>query len=148
MSRNSKVASRVAGEQLSLHELMRLAYVRDGINLVGGVPDFPAPPGIKAEAQSLIASDLNQYAVPHGCAALRRAIATKYRQHYGLSVEPDAMVTITCGATEGLAAVILALIDPGDEVILFEPGYDVGDAVRMAGGVPVYVPLRTADFAP
>jgi len=146
MNKIKKFAARTQVDHSSVRDLIRLAFVKSGVSLVWGSPDFPAPDFIKLEAQALIEGDRNQYAIPHGCAALRSAIARKYRSSYGLEYDPESMVTVTCGATEGMASTLLAVVEPGSEVLLFDPGYDVGNVVRMAGGTPVYVPLRTADF--
>lgn len=147
MNKIKKFAARAQGDHSSVRDLVRLAFVKNGVSLVWGAPDFPAPDFIKVEARALIDGDRNQYSIPHGCAALRSAIALKYRGTYGLAYDAESMVTITCGATEGSASALLAIVEPGSEVILFDPGYDVGNTVRMAGGQPVYVPLRTADFS-
>lgn len=147
MRKIKKFASRGHEDHSSVRDLVRLAFVKNGVSLVWGSPDFPAPDFIKVEAQSLIEGDRNQYAIPHGCAALRSAIARKYRSAYGLQYDPESMVTVTCGATEAMASTLLSVVEPGAEVILFDPSYDVGNLVRMAGGEPVYVPLRTADFS-
>lgn len=146
MNKFRKITTGAQGTHSSVRDLVRLAMVERGVSLVWGAPDFPAPDFIKIEAQSLIDGDRNQYAIPHGGAALRSAIAHKYRTLYGLEYDPESMVTVTCGATEATASTLLAVVAPASEVILFDPGYDVGNIVRMAGGVPVYVPLDPVDF--
>jgi aminotransferase len=95
-----------------------------------------------------IHGDVNQYAATWGSAALRNAIADKYRRWYQMEVDPDREMTVTCGATEAMAAVFLALVDPGDEIIVIEPFYETYTAAAvMAGAKPVYVPLDRSAWA-
>ena len=102
---------------------------------------------MKEAACAAIHGDINQYAVTWGAPALRQAIAEKYRRWYGMEVDPDRDVTVTCGATEAMAAVFLALIDPGDEVIIFEPFYEnYGPDAILAGAKPVFVPLEPPNW--
>src|SRR3982751_860723 len=94
------------------------------INLAQGMPDFPAPGEIKAAACRAIESDINQYAVTWGAAGLRQAIAAHAAWHLGLEVDPETEITVTCGSTEAMLVALLALINPGDEVILTQPLYE------------------------
>ncbi|HWJ24639.1 MAG TPA: aminotransferase class I/II-fold pyridoxal phosphate-dependent enzyme, partial [Gemmatimonadaceae bacterium] len=104
-----------------IREMTRVAQQHGAINLAQGFPDFPMPGPMKDAACAAIHGDVNQYAITWGSPPLRIAIAEKYRRWYELEVDPDREVTVTCGATEAMASVFLALIDPGDEVIVFEP---------------------------
>lgn len=122
-------------------EMSALAVTHQAINLSQGFPDFAGPPHVKQAAIAAINADHNQYAPSPGLPVLREAVAATYASTYGLSVSP-AEVTITCGATEALFVTLLALVDPGDEVILFEPAYDsYAPNTIMAGGIPRYVRL-------
>jgi len=126
-----------------IREMTRIANLHEAVNLAQGFPDFPMPEPMKDAACTAIQADLNQYAVTWGSSALRIAIAEKYRRWYGMDVSPDTEVTVTCGATEAMASVFLALIDPGDEVVIFEPYYEnYGPDAILAGAEPVFVPLE------
>jgi aspartate/methionine/tyrosine aminotransferase len=126
-----------------IREMTRIANQHEAVNLAQGFPDFPMPEPMKDAACAAIHGDINQYAVTWGSSALRIAIAEKYRRFYGMVVDHDREVTVTCGATEAMAAVFLALIDPGDEVIIFEPYYEnYGPDAILAGAVPTFVPLE------
>ncbi len=136
-------AQRVCGFGTTIFsEITRLAMQHQAINLGQGFPDFAGPPWIKQAAAAAIAADLNQYAPGIGLPRLRAAIAAEWSRRGWYDVNPDTQVTITSGATEALFATAMALIDPGDEVICFEPFYDayVPD-ITMAGGIPRYVRL-------
>jgi aspartate/methionine/tyrosine aminotransferase len=123
-------------------EMSALAVEHQAINLSQGFPDFAGPALVKQAAIAAIQANHNQYAPSPGILPLRQAIADTYSTSYGLAVSPND-VTITSGATEALFSTIQALIDPGDEVILFEPAYDsYGPDVLMAGGVPRFVRLN------
>ena len=125
-----------------IREMTRVANQHGAINLAQGFPDFPMPEPMKDAACAAIHGDVNQYAITWGTPALRLAIAEKYRRWCGLEVDPDREVTVTCGATEAMAATFLALVDPGDEVVVFEPFYEnYGPDATLAGATPVFVPL-------
>jgi aminotransferase len=127
--------------------MTRIANQHEAVNLAQGFPDFPMPEPMKDAACAAIHGNINQYAVTWGSSALRIAIAEKYRRWYGMQVDHDREVTVTCGATEAMAAVFLALLDPGDEVIIFEPFYEnYGPGCIIAGAEPVFVPLEPPDF--
>jgi len=129
-------------------EMSRLAIEHGAINLGQGFPDFPGPDLVKEAAVAAIQADLNQYAPSHGIPRLRRAIATTFAATYGHAVDPEAEVTVTTGATEAMLATFLAILDPGDEVLLLEPCYDAYPAqVVFAGGVPRHVPLQPPDWS-
>jgi aspartate/methionine/tyrosine aminotransferase len=122
--------------------MSRLAAEHGAINLAQGFPNFPAPDVLKEAAVRAIRDDINQYAITWGARRLREAVARKYAEWYGLSVDPETEVTITCGATEAMIATLLALVDPGDEVIVFEPFYEnYGPDTILCDARPVYVPL-------
>ena len=115
---------------------------RPGVNLAQGFPDFPAPQAMKDAACRAIESDINQYAVTWGAPALRTAIAEKTERVYGVRPDPDREITVTCGATEAMIAALMAVVDPGDEVIVFEPFYEnYGPDAILSGAVPRYVTL-------
>ncbi len=126
-------------------EFTALAIEHGAVNLGQGFPNFAAPDFIKAAAQEAIDLDLNQYTRSAGHPRLVKAIADVYSPLFGRELDPLQEIVVTVGATEGIFATIQALVDPGDEVILIEPFYDSYPAsVIMAGGTPVYVPLRPA----
>ncbi len=125
-----------------IREMTRVAQQHGAINLAQGFPDFPMPAPMKDAACAAVHGDVNQYAVTWGSPALRLAVAEKYRRWYGLEVDPDRDVTVTCGATEAMASAFLALVDPGDEVVAFAPFYEnYGPDAVLAGATPVFVPL-------
>ncbi len=143
------LANRVQGFGTTIFaEMTALAVAHDAVNLGQGFPDFAAPTFLKEAAHAAIAADLNQYAPSYGRPALKQAIAAKVKRHYGLEVDPNHDILVTHGATEALCAAVLGLVNPGDEVILFEPFYDsyVPD-VLLAGGVPRFYTLRQPDWA-
>ena len=104
-----------------IREMTRLAIQHDAVNLAQGFPDFSAPEEIKRAAQDAIAADFNQYAITWGAKPFREAIAAKYRKWYRMDVDPEREITVCCGATEGMIAALLAVTNPGDEIIIFEP---------------------------
>ena len=126
-----------------IREMTREALRYNAINLAQGFPDFPAPAEIKLAAQQAIADDINQYAITWGARNLREAIARKFLQWQGLEVDPEREITVCCGATEAMIAALLAVADPGDEVIVFEPFYEnYGADAILSGATPRYVALR------
>ena len=130
-----------------IREMTRVAQQHGAINLAQGFPDFPMPEAMKEAACAAIHGDINQYAITWGAPALRLGIAEKYRRWYDMPVDPEREVTVTCGATEAMAAVFLALIDPGDEVIVFEPWYEnYGPDAILASATPRYVPLEPPNW--
>ncbi|MCL4230547.1 MAG: aminotransferase class I/II-fold pyridoxal phosphate-dependent enzyme [Dehalococcoidia bacterium] len=130
-----------------IREMTRLALLHGAINLAQGYPDFPAPDFIKRAAIDAINADHNQYAITWGAPRLRQAIAAKSKRHYGLDLDPEREITVTCGATEAMMATLLAVVEPGDEVIVFEPFYEnyVPDAA-MSGAELVFVELHAPHF--
>lgn len=142
-----------------IRAMTRLAAEHDAINLAQGFPNFPAPDVVKDAAAQAIRDNVNQYAITWGSTRLRTALAGKYAAWYGLEIDPDREITVTCGATEAMASVLLATVNPGDEVIVLEPYYEnYGPDAVLCGARPVYVPLLpdggidldrlTAAFAP
>jgi aminotransferase len=122
--------------------MTRLAAEHGAINLAQGFPNFAAPEVLKEAAAAAIHADLNQYAITWGSKRLRDAIARKYREWYAMEVNPETELTVTCGATEAMAATLLALVDPGEEVIVFEPFYEnYGPDAILCDAKPVFVPL-------
>lgn len=143
------MANRVSNFVTSIFfEMTNLANQYNAVNLGQGFPDFSGPDYLKQAAAAAIQGDINQYAPGKGRLRLRQAIAKKMEQYYGLSVNPETEVIVTHGATEALFATILGLVNPGDEVILFEPYYDSYlPAVEIAGGIPRFYTLRAPDWA-
>lgn len=129
-----------------IREMTRLAMQHDAINLAQGFPDFPAPDFIKDAAIAAIREDVNQYSVTWGDPLLRQAIAAKYRRWYGMPVEADLHVTVCCGSTEAMISTLIAVLNPGDETVIFEPFYEnYGPDSILSGARPRFVPLRAGD---
>ena len=123
--------------------MTRLAREYRSINLAQGFPNFPAPELLKDAAARAIHDDINQYAITWGAQRLRDALARKYHDWYGLEADPEREITVTCGATEAMIATLLAVVNAGDEVIVFEPFYEnYGPDTILADARPVYVPLE------
>ena len=130
-----------------IREMTRVAREHDAINLAQGFPDFPAPQLLKDAACAAIQGDVNQYAITWGTANLRNALSEKYAAMYDLEFDPEREITVTCGATEAMAAVMLATIDPGKEVIVFEPFYEnYGPDAVLSQASPVFLPLEAPDY--
>ncbi len=122
--------------------MTRLATEYGAINLAQGFPNFAAPEVIKEAAIRAIRDDINQYAITWGAKRLRHALARKYQEWYGMAVDPETEITVTCGATEAMAAALMAIVDPGDEVVVFEPYYEnYGPDAILCGARTVYLPL-------
>ena len=130
-----------------IREMTRLALDHRAVNLAQGFPDFSAPEVIKEAARQAISADFNQYAITWGAKPFRDAIAAKYRRWYGLELDPEREITVCCGATESMISSLLAVIDPGDEVIVFEPFYEnYGPDTELCGAVPRMVSLRPPEW--
>jgi aspartate/methionine/tyrosine aminotransferase len=142
------VARRTVGFTESvIREMTRLCAIHGGINLAQGFPNFPAPPQVKEAAKRAIDADINQYAITWGAKTLRDALARTYGELYGMYVDPETMLTVTCGSTEAMISTLLAICDPGDEVIVLEPFYEnYGPDAAISGATPVFVPLRPPSF--
>ena len=143
-----RVARRTVGFTESvIREMTRLSAMHGGINLAQGFPNFPAPQQVKEAAKRAIDADINQYAITWGSKSLRDALARTYDELYGMKVDPERMLTVTCGSTEAMISTLLALCDPGDEVIVLEPFYEnYGPDAAISGATPIFVPLRAPSF--
>jgi aminotransferase len=130
-----------------IREMTREAMKHGAVNLSQGFPDFPAPEDVKRAAAEAIADDVNQYAITWGAKEFRDAIAEKTKWYLGLDVDPETEITVTCGSTEGMIAAMMATVDPGEEVVVFEPFYEnyAPDAV-LSGATPRYVSLRAPEW--
>jgi aminotransferase len=130
-----------------IREMTRLCRRHDGVNLSQGFPDFPAFQPVKDAASSAIQDDVNQYAITWGAPELRCAVSREFTRRYGVTVDPESQVTVCCGATEAMMSTLLAAVDPGDEVIVFEPFYEnYGPDVMLSGATARYVTLREPDW--
>ena len=143
------ISQRVQGFTESvIREMTRVVSQLGGVNLAQGMPNFPPPPELIEAAHRAIDGDFHQYAITWGARSLRAAIADKYRAFYGMDVDPERHVTVCCGATETMLATLLAVLNPGDEVIIFEPFYEnYGPGCIISGAQPVFVPLEPPDFS-
>jgi aminotransferase len=131
-----------------IREMTRLAQLHGAVNLSQGFPDFPATAEVKDAARRAIAEDVNQYAITWGARSLRQAIAAKFTRLYGVPVDPEREITVTCGSTEAMIATLLAVLDPGDEVVIFEPFYEnYGPDAILSGATPRFVRLRPPDWS-
>ncbi len=141
-------ATRLAGIPPTVFAEMSALALRTGsVNLGQGFPDADGPPSVIAAAAAALEGGRNQYAPGPGVPTLRAAIARHQQRHYGLDLDPDTEIAVTTGATEAVAAAILGLVDPGEEVVLLEPYYDSYTAmIQIAGGVRRPVTLRAPDF--
>lgn len=130
-----------------IREMTRLTNLHGGVNLSQGFPDFAAPDQIKEAAVQAIRADINQYAVTWGAPKFRQAIAEKANRYNNIPVDADKHVTVTCGSTEGMMSSLLALINPGDEVIIFEPFYEnYGPDTYLSNATPRFVKLHPPDW--
>jgi aspartate/methionine/tyrosine aminotransferase len=131
-----------------IREMTRLAAVHDAVNLGQGLPDFPAPDEVKEAARLAIAEDRNQYPITWGAKELRDALASAYERWYGMTLDPETDICVTCGSTEAMIDAMLATLNEGDEIVVFEPFYENynPDAI-LAGVTPRYVSLRSPDWS-
>ncbi|WP_122818929.1 pyridoxal phosphate-dependent aminotransferase [Nocardioides pantholopis] len=148
VTQRQRHATRLHGIPPTIFSQMSALAARTGaVNLGQGFPDVDGPPAVIAQAVAALRGGANQYAPGPGVPALRAAIARHQRRHYGIDLDPDTEVVVTTGCTEGIAAALLGLVDPGDEVVVLEPYYDSYLAmIQMAGGVRRPVTLRAPDF--
>src|SRR5499427_2295150 len=131
-----------------IREMTRLCTRHDGVNLAQGFPDFPAPDVIKQAAIQAIERDVNQYAITWGAKSLRDAIARKTERFTGLGYDPETEMTVCCGSTECMVSTLLALVNPGEEVVVFEPFYEnYGPDAILCGATPRFVRLREPDWS-
>jgi aspartate/methionine/tyrosine aminotransferase len=130
-----------------IREMTRLALQYGAINLSQGFPDFPAPAEIKRAAQEAIAADINQYAITWGAKSLRNAIAEKFQVWQGITIDPEREITVCCGSTEAMMSSMMAIINPGDEVVVFEPFYEnYGPDAILSGATPRFVKLHPPNW--
>jgi aminotransferase len=130
-----------------IREMTRQANLYGAINLSQGFPDFSAPEEIKLAACDAIMADVNQYAITWGAKRFRDAIAEKTSWYLGLEIDPEREITVTCGSTEAMIAAMMAIVNPGDEVVVFEPFYEnYGPDAILSGATPRYVTLRAPDW--
>jgi aspartate/methionine/tyrosine aminotransferase len=130
-----------------IREMTRLNHLYGGVNLSQGFPDFAAPTEVKQAACAAIDADVNQYAVTWGARPLREAVAREFTRRYGVPVVADEQVTVCCGSTEAMMATMMAIIDQGDEVVIFEPFYEnYGPDAILSGATPRYVTLHEPDW--
>ena len=147
-SRVKRLVSEKAGlfTESVIREMTRQAMLHGAINLAQGFPDFAAPEAIKRAAQEAIAADVNQYAITWGAKPLRDAIARQMKAWQGIEVDPETNVTVCCGSTEAMIASLMAITNPGDEVVVFEPFYEnYGPDTILSGATPRYVTLHPPD---
>jgi aspartate/methionine/tyrosine aminotransferase len=131
-----------------IREMTRLAMKHNAVNLSQGFPDFAAPVELKEAARQAIADDFNQYAITWGAKPLRDAVVDKFARTQGVRYDPEREITVCCGSTEAMMAVMLAIINPGDEVVVFEPFYEnYGPDAILSGATPKFVKLRTPDWS-
>ena len=130
-----------------IREMTRLCNAHGGVNLAQGFPDFPAHDALKREAARATLADVNQYAITWGAKRLRDAIVARQKRTTGLDYDPETEVTVCCGSTECMASTLLALVDPGDEVVVFEPFYEnYGPDAVLCGATPRFVRQREPDW--
>jgi aminotransferase len=131
-----------------IREMTRLAIQHGAVNLSQGFPDFAAPEVLKKAASDAVFADINQYAITWGSKKFRDALTAKTKRFLGIDIDPEREITVCCGSTEGMIDVLLAVINPGDEVIVFEPFYEnYGPDAIISGATPRYVQLRRPDWS-
>ena len=130
-----------------IREMTRLALKHKAVNLSQGFPDFAAPEEIKEAARQAIADDINQYAITWGAKPLRDAIVEKFASTQGITVDPERQITICCGSTEAMMSSMMAIINPGDEIVVFEPFYEnYGPDAILSGATPRFVKLQPPEW--
>jgi aminotransferase len=126
-----------------IREMTRLALKHNAVNLSQGFPDFAAPEVIKEAARQAISDDINQYAITWGAKVLRDAIVEKFERTQGIRVDPEREITICCGSTEAMMSAMMAIINPGDEIVVFEPYYEnYGPDAILSGATPRFVKMK------
>ena len=131
-----------------IREMTRLAMKHGAVNLSQGFPDFAAPEEIKEAARKAIADDINQYAITWGAKPLRDAIVEKFERTQGVKYDPEREITICCGSTEAMMSAMMAIINPGDEIVVFEPFYEnYGPDAILSGAMPRFVKLRPPEWS-
>jgi aminotransferase len=130
-----------------IREMTRVCLKHNGVNLAQGFPDFPAPAEIKDAALKAIQADLNQYAITWGEPNLRQAITEKFAWHNGVIIDPEREITVCCGATEAMISSLMAIVNPGEEVIVFEPFYEnYGPDTILCSAKPRFITLHEPDW--
>ena len=130
-----------------IREMTRKAMINNAINLSQGFPDFAAPAVVKQAAIDAINADINQYAITWGSKSIRDAIVAKFGEQTGVQIDSERELAVTCGATEAMIATLLALVNPGDEVVVFEPFYEnYGPDSVLSGATPRYVSLEPPNW--
>ena len=130
-----------------IREMTRLAMKHNAVNLSQGFPDFAAPMEVKEAARQAISEDINQYAITWGAKPLRDAVVEKFASTQQLSYDPEREITICCGSTEAMMASMMAIINPGDEIVVFEPFYEnYGPDAILSGATPRFVKLQPPDW--
>jgi aspartate/methionine/tyrosine aminotransferase len=149
MSQKARVSKKASQFTESvIREMSRLCNKHGGVNLAQGFPDYPAPQALKDAAKAAIDADKNQYAITWGAKAFRDALVAKNKRYTGIEFDPERELTVCCGSTEAMISALLATLDPGEEVIVFEPFYEnYGPDAILSGAVPVYVKLRAPDWS-
>ena len=150
MARTRMSAKAESFTESVIREMNRLAVAAGAVSLAQGFPDFPCPPELKDAAARALHDDINQYAITWGSKPLRDAIAATTPRHFPGwgAIDPETQVTVTCGATEAMVAAMLGLLDPGDEVVIFEPYYEnYGPDAILTGAIPRYVTLHEPDWS-
>ncbi len=131
-----------------IREMTRLAMKHNAVNLSQGFPDFAAPESIKEAARQAISDDINQYAITWGAKPLRDAVVEKFARTQNVSYDPEREITICCGSTEAMMSSMMAIINPGDEIVVFEPFYEnYGPDAILSGAKPRFVKMRPPDWA-
>src|SRR5262250_1817239 len=126
-----------------IREMTRLAMKHGAVNLSQGFPDFAAPEEIKEAARKAIADDINQYAITWGAKSLRDAVVEKFARTQGVKYDPEREITVCCGSTEAMMSAMMAIINPGDEIVVFEPFYEnYGPDAILSGATPRFVKMR------
>jgi aspartate/methionine/tyrosine aminotransferase len=143
------ISKRVQGFTESvIREMTRVSAQYGGVNLAQGFPNFPPPRVLVEAAHRALDGDFHQYAITWGARNLREAIAAKFERFYGPRIDPERQVTVCCGSTEAMLSTLLAVLDPGDEIVIFEPFYEnYGPGAIISGAKPVFVPLEPPDFS-
>src|SRR5579862_318467 len=130
-----------------IREMTRQAMLHGAVNLSQGFPDFPAPAEIKNAAKAAIDADINQYAITWGAKRFRDAIAAKFERTQGVAIDPEREITVCCGSTEAMMSSMMAIINPGDEVVVFEPFYEnYGPDAILSGATPRFVKLQPPNW--
>jgi aminotransferase len=130
-----------------IREMTRICLKHQGVNLAQGFPDFPAPAEIKEAAKKAIQADLNQYAITWGSPNLRQAIAEKFAWYNGIAIDPEREITVCCGSTEAMISSLMAIVNPGEEVIVFEPFYEnYGPDTILCDAKPRFITLHEPDW--